>query len=102
MIGVSEFCKQPFRLTESVCAVAPLGGGGKIYLPPRTVANVLLDGQFWKKDVYSFSVYSFSLRIKYLFRLHVHPFFIKYHSLVYLTICNSVEVHIIISKVYVM
>ena len=90
MIGVSEFCKHAFMLTESVRAIAPFWGGVKsaaltFYLTPRTVANVLLDGQFWKKDA---SVYSFSLRINYLFRLHVHPFFIKYHSLVYLTICN--------------
>ena len=51
------------------------------YLTLRTVANVLLDGQFWKKDA---SVYSFNLRIL------VHPFCIKYHSLLYLTICNRV------------
>ena len=43
MIGVSEFCKQPFMRTESVCT------------------NVLLDGQFWKKDA---SV-SFNLRTNY-------------------------------------
>ena len=89
MIGVLEFCKQPFMLTESVCAIAPFGGVKSaaltFYLTPQTVANVLLDGQFWKKDA---SVYSFNLRINYLFRLLVHPFFIKYHSLVYLTICN--------------
>ena len=30
MIGVSEFCKQPFMLTESVHAIAPFWGGGKI------------------------------------------------------------------------
>ena len=30
MIGVSEFCKQPFMHTESVCTIAPFGGGGKI------------------------------------------------------------------------
>ena len=40
--------------------------------------------QFWKKDA---SVYSFNLR-NYLLRLHVHPYFIKYLSLVYLTLCN--------------
>ena len=32
MIGVSEFCKQPFMLTESVRIIVPFGGGGKIYL----------------------------------------------------------------------
>ena len=69
MIGVSEFCKQPFMLAESVCAIAPfLSAALMFYLTLRTLANVLLDRQFWKKDV--------------------HPFFIKYHSLVYLTICN--------------
>ena len=55
--------------------------------------------QFWKKDA---SVYSFNHRTNYLLRLHVHQYFIKYHSLVYLTLWNCVEVHIIISKVYVM
>ena len=89
MIGVSEFSKQPFMLTEFVRAIAPFWGvkifGIDFYVTPRTVANVLLDRQFWKKDT---SVYSFNLRINYLFSLHVHPFFIKYHSLVYLTVCN--------------
>ena len=79
MIGVSEFCKQPFLHTESVRTIAPFW------------ANVLLDGQeakkqFWKRDA---SVYSFNLR-NYLLRLHVHSYFIKYHSLVYLTLCNGV------------
>ena len=50
-----------------------------------TVAIVLLDGQFWKKRC---NDYSFNLRTNYLLRLHVHPYFIKYHSLVYPTICN--------------
>ena len=27
MIGVSEFCKQLFMLTESLCAIAPFWGG---------------------------------------------------------------------------
>ena len=26
MIGVSEFCKQPFLRTESVCTIAPFWG----------------------------------------------------------------------------
>ena len=30
MIGVSEFCKHVFMLTESVRAIAPFWGGGKI------------------------------------------------------------------------
>ena len=30
MIGVSEFCKQPFMRTESVCTIAPFFWGGKI------------------------------------------------------------------------
>ena len=54
MIGVSEFCKQPFMLTESVRAIAPFWGVKSaalmFYLTPRTVANVLLVEQFWKKD----------------------------------------------------
>ena len=59
MIGVSEFCKQPFLHTESVrTSVSNFG-----------------------------SVYSFNLR-NYLLRLHVHPYFIKYHSSVYLTLCK--------------
>ena len=85
MIGVSAI--HAYRIRTGNCTI--LGGGGicgfPFYLKPQTVANVLLDGQFWKKDA---SVYSFSLRINYLFRLLVHPFFIQYHSLVYLTICN--------------
>ena len=56
MIGVSEFCKQPFMHTESVCTIAPFGGGGvksaalTFYSMPRTLPKVLLDGKFWKKD----------------------------------------------------
>ena len=45
MIGVSEFCKQPIMLTESVRAIAPFWGGVKsvaltFYLTLQTVANV--------------------------------------------------------------
>ena len=90
MIGVSEFCKQPFLRTESVHTIAPFWGIKSValtfYSTPRTVANVLLDGQeaILEKDA---SVYSFSFR-NYPLRLHVHPYFIKYNSLVYPTICN--------------
>ena len=49
MIGVSEFCKQPFLHTESVCTTAPFWGIKSevltFYSTPQTVANVLLDGQ---------------------------------------------------------
>ena len=55
MIGVSEFCKQLFMLTESICAIAPFWGVKSValifYLTPQTVANVLLDGQFWKNQL---------------------------------------------------
>ena len=39
MIGVSEFCKQPFLPTESVCTIAPFWGD-KI-----CGVDVLLDAQ---------------------------------------------------------
>ena len=75
--------------TESIRKIAPCWGIKSValtfYTMPQTVAIVLLDGQFWKKDA---SVYSFKLRTNYLLRLHVHAYFIKYHSLVYPTICN--------------
>ena len=49
MIGVSEFCKQPFLHTESVRTIAPFWGiksaALTFYSTPQTVANVLLDGQ---------------------------------------------------------
>ena len=49
MIGVSEFCKQPFVRTESVCTIAPFWGVKSAALTffstLQTVANVLLDAQ---------------------------------------------------------
>ena len=90
MIGVSEFCKQQFLRTESVCTISPFWGiksAALTFSTLQTVANVLLDAkkQFWKKDA---SVYSFNHRTNYRLRLHVHPYFIKYHSLVSLTLWN--------------
>ena len=47
MIGVSEFCKQPFVRTESVCTIAPFWGiksaALTFFSTLQTVANVLLD-----------------------------------------------------------
>ena len=49
MIGVLEFCKQPFLHTESLCTIAPFLGiksaALTFYSTPQIVANVLLDGQ---------------------------------------------------------
>ena len=50
MTGVSEFCKQPFLHTESICTIAPFWGIKSamlmfFYSMPRTVANVLPNGQ---------------------------------------------------------
>ena len=80
--GFSEFCKQPFLHTESVRTMAPFWGIKSAW----QMCYLMGKKQFWKKDA---SVYSFNLR-NYLLRLHVHPYFIKYHSLVYLTLCNWV------------
>ena len=55
MIGVSEFCKQLFMLTEYYAQLHRFGGVKSValtfYLMPQTVANVLLDGQFWKNQL---------------------------------------------------
>ena len=46
MIGVSEFCKQPFMRTESLCTIAPFWGVKSaalmFYSTQRTLPNVLL------------------------------------------------------------
>ena len=90
MIGVFQNFVSSFLHTESVHIIAPFWGIKSavltFYSTPLTVQMCYLMGkkQFWKKDA---SVYSFNLR-NYLLRLHNHPYFIKYHSLVYLTLCN--------------
>ena len=92
MIGVSEFCKQPFVRTESVCTIAPFWGDKICGVDSSSqrcklwqMCYLMHKKQFWKKDA---SVYLFNHRTNYLLRLHVHPYFIKYHSLVYLTLRN--------------
>ena len=83
MIGISEFCKQPFLHT-----ITPFWGikpAALTFYSRRELwqmCYLMGKKQFWKKDA---SVYSFNLR-NYLLRLHVHPYFNKYHSLVYLTL----------------